>query len=542
MHALTVTQMGAIKVSYFLRVALAMLILIGVKSPTGARASDFGPTVNYLSADAVYVNVGSAAGLTIGSRIHVVRDTHVIAELEVMHVSSNSASCQVMSQSEALRVGDAIFFDRSAQLMVEPEQPCVQTKRQRNPKREHKKHAVRGHISFQNQWNRDMGVSELSSVQPGVNARLSFDDILGSGGTLRIRHYTRLYHRSQALSTEPDTDEWSHRLSEFGIYFPAFGDPDALAFGRIINPHMRGLGYLDGGYVTLRVHPRFRLGLAGGMDPRLEDSSLQPNQQKYSVFVTYEAGSFTTRRLASTMALSGSYKGGTIDREFGYVQNMLSFGQRLSIYHSMEVEVNRGWRKTADKNSVSFSNTYLTTNVTLSRWLKVDMSYDARRNIRDYRTHDSPDSLFDDVLTTGYSGGASFSMPGNVRFRARAGVRRRENDDYTNRFGSLSLHVRSFPRRRHNVMARLSVSETPYVTGYHSLLMYRFPIMRRTRVNLGGGAYIYKQVFDTTTSTYGEMGVHQTFGRRYYLSGSFRRLTGGNLGSMQLLTEVGFSF
>lgn len=347
---------------------------------------------------------------------------------------------------------------------------------------------------------------------------------------------------SRPLSTESDTDEWSHRLSEFGVYFPIVDDADAAGFGRVINPFMRGLGYLDGGYAALRIHPRVRLGLAGGMDPKMEDSSLQPNQQKYGVFVTYERGSYDKRRLATTVALSGSYQEGTIDREFGYVQNMLSFGRRLSLYHSMEVDVNRGWRKTAAGNRVSFSNAYFTTNVALSQWLNVDMSYDARRNIRDYHTHDSADSLFDDALSTGYGASASLSMPGNVRLRARAGVRRRTSDDHSNRNGSISLHVRSFPARGHSVSARLSVSETPYVTGYRPTLAYRFPIMRRTRVNMGAGRYIYKQSLDTTSSTFGEIGIHHTIGRRCYVSGNFRLISGDSLDSTQLLTEAGISF
>lgn len=387
-----------------------------------------------------------------------------------------------------------------------------------------------------------MGGTGLSSVQPGVSARLSVNDIFGLGGTLRIRHHTRLYHRSQALSTEPDTDEWIHHLSEFGLYFPLFGDPDALAFGRIVNPYMRGLGYMDGGYVALRVHRRFRVGGAGGMEPDLEDSSFQPNHRRYGVFLTYETGTFETRRWQSTVAFSGSYKEGIIDREFGYVQNVLSFGQRLSLYHSVEVDINRGWRRTAEGSSVTFSNTYFTANAALTRWLKLDMSYDARRNFWDYRLYDSPDSLFDDTYTTGYSGGVSISMPGNVRLRARGGERRRLDDDYANRFGSASLHVRSFPMRGHSMMARLSVSETPFVTGYRSAFSYRFPIMRRTRINLGGGQYRYEQEMVTTKTTFGEGGVHHTFGRRYYVSGNCRWLDGGGLNSVQLLTEAGLSF
>jgi hypothetical protein len=524
------------------RVTLLVLMFAAAGMPVSAAAEDLGPTINYISADAVYINVGSGAGLSIGTRVEVIRTGLVIAELEITHISSQSAACRIVSQTDELALGDTVFFVRAREKEAEPEQPEPQATDQTEPERESGPRRIRGHVAIQNQWYRDLGESALSSVQPGVNARLSVGDIFGLGGTLRIRHHTRLYHRSQALSTEPETDEWIHHLSEFGLYFPVFGDADAIAFGRIINPYMRGLGYIDGGYVALRVYSGFRLGVAGGTEPNLEDSSFQPDHRRYGAFVTYEAGSYETRRLMTTVALSGSYREGLIDREFGYVQNVVSLWQRLSIYHSIEIDINRGWREEAEGNVVSFSNTYFTTNASLFRWLKLDASYDARRNFRDLRTYDSPDSLFDDSYTTGYSGGVSISMPAGIRLRGRGGERRRLDDEYVNRFGSASFHIRSFPIRGHSMMARLSVSETPYVTGYRTAFTYRFPLLRRTRINLGGGEYRYEQEIVTTKTTFGEVGFHHTFGRRYYVSGNCRWLTGGGLNSTQLLTEAGLSF
>jgi hypothetical protein len=359
---------------------------------------------------------------------------------------------------------------------------------------------------------------------------------------LRIRHRTRLYHRSQPLSTEPDTDEWTHLLGEVGVYFPSGGQRDAIGFGRVLNPYIRGLGYMDGAYASLRVGPHVSLGAAGGLDPDIHDSSMQTDRQKYGMFVAYENGSHSTKRLASTLAFSGSYADGTINREFGYIQNVVSFARRVSIYHSMEVDVNRGWRKDAGEKSVSFSNTYLTANAQVSRWMALDASYDARRNIRDFRTHDSPDSLFDDALSTGYGGGITLNFPHSVRLRTRAGVRHREDQDWSNRYGSASLTAGQFPLRGHSVTAAFSVSDTPFITGYRPTFTYRLPVTRHTRVSLGVGGYLYEQETGKTRSTFGDLGVFQTLGRRYYLSGNLRRMGGDSLDSVLLFTEAGMSF
>jgi hypothetical protein len=374
-------------------------------------------------------------------------------------------------------------------------------------------------------------------VQPGVRLRLWIPQPFGAPGTLRIRHRTRLYHRWEPLTTEGDTDEWSHRLSEFGWYLDGAGIRDAVGFGRVLNPFIRGLGYL-GGYATVGVGRHYRVGVAGGLDPRIEDSSLQPDQQKYGVFVAYETGTYDTRRFASTLAFSGSYNGGVIDREFGYVQYTFSVARRLSLYHSMEIDFNRGWRRDAADAAVSFSNSYATAHATVTDYLSVDASYDARRNVRDYQVHDSPDSLFDDALSTGYSGGVSLDLPRHIRLRARAGVRSREDTDTRNRHASASLTAAHFPLRGHSLSARISVSDTPFVTGYRPSLSYRFPLLRRTQVTVGGGAYIYDQTFDRIVNGFGELGVHHTFGR-YYASGHARRISGAGMDSVTLIAEVG---
>lgn len=523
-----------------IRYVSLMCLTLALPSLVLAGSSSDGPAINYISADAVYVNVGSGAGLEIGAHVKVVRGGKEIAVLTVVHVSSHSASCRVVSQTDAPRVGDAVFFE--IQQPVEkapPPEPATPVEKPRVDRRGSDR--VRGSLALQNVWQRDLSGSELSSYQPSVATRLTVDDVFGTGGTLRVRHRTRLYHRSQPLSTEQDTNEWTHRLSEFGVYF---GDPresSAFGLGRVLNPYIRGLGYMDGAYASIKIRPHISVGVAGGMDPSIEDSSAQPDRQKYGAFVAYERGSLATRRLATTLAFSGSYNDGTINREFGYIQNTLSLARRLSVYHSVEVDVNRGWRKSAEGNRLTFSNTFLTANLAVTSAISVDASYDARRNIRDFHTIDSPDSLFDDVLSTGYGGGVSISLPRHVRIRARGGVRYRE-DNQSNRHGSVSIHAGRLPIRGHSMSARLSVSETPYVTGYRPTFTYRFPIKRRTRIAASLGGYIYEQGSVTTRSTFGQLDVHHTLGRRYYVAGNLRRIAGDSLDSVQLFTEVGLSF
>lgn len=519
----------------------AWLLLSALAPHARADVAD-GPQVNYISADAVYLNVGSRAGLEIGARVSVMRDGAEVAVLEVVHVSSHSASCRVVSQTSAPKVGDGVFFEavqrEAPETRVTPAAPAP-VKEETRPRHARR---VRGNVAVETMWQKDLGDPGFSSTQPGVSARIAVLNPFGAPGTLRIRHRTRFYHRSRAFSNESDTNEWAHRLTEFGWYLDVGAERDAVGFGRVLNPYIRGLGMMDGGYVSTAVGEHLRVGAAGGLDPDLQTTDMQTDVSKYGLFVAWEDGSYDTRRYAGTFAFSGSYNAGTIDREFAYVQNTFSLARRVSIYHSMEVDLNRGWRKDAQGQSLSFSNTFATANVTVNRFFAVDASYDARRNIRDFHFHDSPDSLFDDALSTGYSAGLALSFPRHVRLRARAGIRHRDGEPDDNRHASASLTAAQFPFRGQAVAARLSISDTPFVTGYRPSLSYRFSATRRTLVTLGAGAYIYKQTLDTTSSRFVEASVHQTLGRRYFAAGNIRRIIGDAVESMSLYLETGLSF
>ena len=146
--------------------ALAFLLPVTALCPIAGTAiaqPEDAPTVNYVSADAVYLSVGRRAGLTVGARVEVVRDSRTIAVLEVVHVSSHSASCRVVEQIEPPRVGDTAVFDplaapppiqSTARLDTARASPDYAEKRTTN--------IVSGYVELQNVWQQDLTGSNLS--------------------------------------------------------------------------------------------------------------------------------------------------------------------------------------------------------------------------------------------------------------------------------------------------------------------------------------------------------------------------------------------
>jgi hypothetical protein len=102
---------------------------------------------------------------------------------------------------------------------------------------------------------------------------------------------------------------------------------------------------------------------------------------------------------------------GIVSREFVY------------LYQSVEIDINRQWRKNVAGNRMSFSNFYLTGSWMATDFATVYASFDARRSFRTFNTIDTPDSLFNDTLYRGIDGGPSLTFPRGISVRGSVGVR-----------------------------------------------------------------------------------------------------------------------
>jgi hypothetical protein len=515
--------------------AVLFLLLLVALAPTAF--ADDPPQVNYVSADGVYVNVGRSSGLVPGSRIAVLRDGVRIAVLEAVHVSSYSASCRVLEQTEEPRVGDAISFTRSDPPPPAPEQPAlVSAGDAAEPHVDPPLRSdVRGHLAFQYMLMQDISGAGLTSHQPAVNARLVVSNLMGSSATLYFRHRSRMYYRPGFESTA-----WVHRLSELAV---RFGDPRRITWGigRMVVNDVYGLGYIDGAFASVAISPKYRAGLVLGLDPDPYDGGVRPGYRKFGTYLSWQGGSSARHRLGLTGAISGSYVDGTVNREYGYLQGVYTYGSALYLYQSVEVDFNRQWREEANGGRYTFSN-FLTT-VSARPWqsVSVDFTYDDRQQVRDYDTFETPDSLFDDNRYNGWRAGVAVTLVPKLRLRLTGGIRYRDSSSETNRFYTVIATVRHFPLQSQHLALRWTTSETPFVTAHRPTATFRFPAGRRLRLKAGVGAYLYEQGFVETDTWFIEGGAHYPLGSRYYISGDVRQFSGGNLESFQLFAEVGLT-
>jgi hypothetical protein len=257
--------------------------------------------------------------------------------------------------------------------------------------------------------------------------------------------------------------------------------------------------------------------------------------------LSFDGGSPESQRLASTIAFSGSYHSGTVSREFVYLQNAYSYSRRFMAYQSLEIDINRDWRRDVEGSSLSFSNFYLTSSFSLNPDATVDLSYDARTNVRDYHTIDTPDSLFDESVRSGLRGGLSWSIPKNLQLRAFGGVQQGE-DDRDTRYASLMVSARRLIQASDRLTVRIAWSDTPSTTTYSPAAAYWIRLARQTQMNLGTGGYLYSTRGVDDNNYYLQLGADQWLGSRYSISVSARRYLGGTLESLEFMAKAGLSF
>ncbi|MFQ5638096.1 MAG: hypothetical protein ACE5IR_08905 [bacterium] len=511
--------------------------------------------IKYISKHTVYINLGSKQGLSVGDTVAVKRQNRRVGDLVVEHVSRLSAACRAIVQLSDIKQGDRVeillpFTDS------QPKAPKQQRERQSKrtdtiPQKQNrlasesrKKEAnrIRGRIAVQTLWFDDMGAANLDYTQLALRTSLKVQHFLGMPLELRFRWRSRGHHRERVLSSEIADKEWTHNVYELSFVYENASSPFEFGFGRILSHRIRGLGYIDGGLVSVRMNDLWRIGLAGGTQPSLRGSNFQTDEQKFGFFINFEKGEYRSQRISSTIAFSGRYHGGVTSREFVYLQNNFSYGSKFSVYQTVEMDLNRGWKNTNGRSSIQFSNVYLSARYAPSEALSLTASYDARKNVRVYETRTIPDSLFDETTRQGLHTGFTLRLPHRMRLSGNFGMRFRKGNLKNTTFASGALSVRNVFHSRATLQARFSYFSTMFTKGYRPNIHIRVPVARTLSLNLGTGSYIYQTGSRITNNYWFEIRGTYRITRRLFADFGYRGFLDERLKSKRVFLETGVVF
>jgi hypothetical protein len=92
-------------------ILVILALAFGSAWPRTAAAAEAECHVRFVSAESVYLDAGSAAGLDVGVKVRIVRGGKAVAELEVAYVAEHSASCRIISGAGAINTGDRALYE-----------------------------------------------------------------------------------------------------------------------------------------------------------------------------------------------------------------------------------------------------------------------------------------------------------------------------------------------------------------------------------------------------------------------------------------------
>jgi hypothetical protein len=511
--------------------------------------------VGYVSAENVYLESGKSSGLNLGDQLVIKDDDKIIAEIEIIYISENSASCKILKQNASIVPGISALLTKksaAAQTSEVARQASAGTsisnapapKTFRTIKSKEKTTRVRGTISAQMYHFDHKGPGNLDFTQPSFRFRLKAENLWDRNFFLTINSRARYNQRNRSYNLNIPETEWRNRIYELSLSYENDNAPINFKIGRIISNFISGVGYIDGAQIQLNLSPQFRAGILGGFQPEWQYSKFQSSLQKYGGYLNFFTGDYQSVRFESTLAAVGIYHSSTISREFLYLQTNLRSSYHWQIYQSAEIDINRKWREEKTGKSIALSNFYISAFYQVSDPVKLGLSYDNRKNYWSYEVMSMPDSLFDDNLRRGIRGYITLRLPARFSVYSNLGYRKREGDSESTHSFSVGLNKSNLIIRGIFINLLGAGFSNPVSDGNNYSARLGKYFAGGSSLSVTYGNYYYK--FSSTDTKVNNRwlrfnGQFQVY-RRFFLSAEYEAGLSGDTEGDKFFGEIGYRF
>jgi len=426
--------------------ALHVVMMAATFSPASA-ADTTRARITYLMGTTVYLDAGREDGLVEGHEIRVTRAGQQIALLRVTSLASHRAACALNGEPAApLAVGDTVVFTPVRSVVARADSLATPTTRA--PPRRHVD-AVRGRVGLRYLLVRPPEGPGYS--QPGLDLRLDVSRLGATplGLVLDVRG-RRTYRTGSNGTVSADRRD--------AVYQAAMtirpGGPARATVGRQYLPTVSSVSLFDGALLEYQTG-RFGAGVFAGSEPEPATMSWSNDVRDLGLFLAGRSAPGSRTRWSLSGGAVGSYAGGVVNREFGFLQGSLAT-PGLTIFLAQEVDLNRDWKAAAGEPSLSLTATFASLVARPAQWVSLQAGIDNRRNIRLYRDYANPEALFDDSFRQGAWAGAGFTFLNHLRlgFDGRATFGGADSASRT-RSGGASLALDRLTRASLGLRSRL---------------------------------------------------------------------------------------
>ncbi|HSE50335.1 MAG TPA: hypothetical protein VLA96_14105 [Terriglobales bacterium] len=530
--------------------------------------------VRYVTGDAVYLEGGRNAGLSEGMKLVVkvspssaapasassdVPDDEapIVARLKVASVAATSAVCEIESATRQLVAGDFATLPRDEvealvtrrTLSNTRQYPAVVSFSEGDPLDEEAREEVprpplpeinqaRGRVGFD--YSTLHNASGASSSSFGMVLRA---DVTRINGTYwNLRGYWRGRLDSRTSNSQATLQELIDRTYHLALTYDNPGSSWVMGFGRLYLPWASSLDTIDGGYFGRRLSPRATAGIFAGisLDPAV--SGYDFNRRIAGSFVSFDGGSYEKTHYTSTFGLGIVTDGWKIDRPFAFGENSLTFQNRVSLFHSFQLDSPRTAAGQPPAGA-GLSRSFFTLRVQAHPRVTFDFSHNYFRDVPRFDPQLVGTGLLDKVLFQGFNVGARVELPHHVSVYGAVGHSNNSNDARPSWNNMLGVSVAQIWKTGLRADFRYSRFDSSFAQGSYRT----FSLSRTFGENLTGEVQVGTQSFVSPFSVdngarFLNARADVNLGARYFLEGGFTLSRGVVQDYTQWHAMIGYRF
>lgn len=520
-----------------LRTGLVVLFLV---LPLAAKDSSI--RVKYVSPEFVYISAGQAEGIRKTDRLTVLKKNKRIAVLEAVYTASHSSSCKILTQSAPVRAGDTVLLLTQKQPLQTPKDSVLVSRTRSVKKRKTAYETlpirISGYAALQS--FRFIDASGYDQNLPSLRFKLKVNNLFSPHLKFRLRFRSRYNRQGRSL---PALSQ-QNRLYEASL---SYDNPQAFFYaklGRIISSAFSGIGYMDGLLLGQRFSEQWKWGVFAGTQPQWQYSDFQTAFQKYGAFVNFVQGRFGFNRLEAGLSAAAVYHNHTVSREFLFQRFFFSARNKWTFYQSLEIDINRNWRRKRVPQTISLSGLYLSGRYKFTPSFSAGLQYDNRKNYYTYEIRSLADSLFDAAQRQGLRSSAQIRFLEHYQVTLSFGIRKRATEK------PLTVSYGTAVRRRDFLIKHLSLSggingfNSYFISGLNPSARIGFHFPRGHSVDVTYGAYLYR-LKSTQTDNVNQWLRFKTqlmLPFHFYLGGYYQYNWGDTILGHRIFSDFGYYF
>ncbi len=529
--------------------------------------------VKYVSAEAVYLEGGSDAGLVQGQKLVIRRrgasDTEV-AQIEIESVTASSAVARIISGSGNINPGDVACVppEEIEKLKQKPaatnvgrypqvisftqEDPLDQEVRESLPKPPSPEvNRTRGRIGFDFGYLQQPG--STASTLTGLSVQLDATRLGGSYWNLR-GYYRGYRHTAGGVSQTPTFVDLVNRTYHLSLSYDNPNSRWVAGVGRLFVPWASSLDTMDGFYLGRR-YGKATIGIFGGSAPDPTSWDYDPHRQMGGGFVNYEAGSFDSFRFTTTGGVALTRVNWRPDRQFAFFQNGIFYKRYLSIYSDVQYDLlNNSYASTGNtasgdsvqspaQSGLALSRSYLTIRLQPWKILSFDLSENYFRNIPTFDERLLSTGLLDKYLFQGLSGGFHLELPRKIGFYSTVGRSSRSGDARPSWDYLVGVTAADILHTGIRADVRYSRFDSSFGRGTYQALMVSRELGENLQFDVQiGEQNVFSNLTSQSRSRFVTGNLNWMFGPHYYLGAGMTVYRGNTENYRQSFLTIGYRF